>query len=108
MKTLPILMGALLAGAVAAHGTPSDGELEAKIVRRVQENLRTAGPEKANRITGRNVTYSGIAVALVKAENKLQLLNPLAPEEYGNAEDSVVRDPVNHKVSGLKIFSIEF
>jgi len=108
MKTQLIVMVAMVAGTVVAQTDRTDAQLQAKTARRFQENLKVAKPKKCSRVEGRNVTYSGIAVAAVQAENKLQLLNPLAPEEYGNAEDSVVRDPIRHEASGLKIFSIDF
>lgn len=64
--------------------------------------------ETVDRVRTDGVTMSGIAVAAVRAENKLQLLNPMAPEEYGSSENNVVRDPINGKVTGLKILAIEF
>jgi hypothetical protein len=54
------------------------------------------------------LSYSGIAVAVVKADNPLQLLNPLAPERYGSAEDNSLRDLKTGQVSGWKLFSIRF
>jgi len=63
---------------------------------------------EANEIVSGNITYSGIAVEAVKVDNPLQLLNPAAPPEYGSPEDNVVLDPINGKVSGLNIFSIQF
>ncbi len=63
---------------------------------------------KPNEIVVGKLTYSGIAVAAVKTGKPLQLLNPLAPPEYGLPEDNVVRDPITRNVSGLKIFSIRF
>ena len=55
-----------------------------------------------------NVTYSGIALALVKTDNWLQLINPLAPARYGTGENNVLRDPAPGKVYGWKLFSIRF
>jgi hypothetical protein len=65
-------------------------------------------PPKPNEIVIGKVTYSGIAIAASKTGKPLQLLNPLAPSEYGLPEDNVVRDPITRNVSGLKIFSIRF
>jgi len=63
---------------------------------------------KPNEIVFGKLTYSGIGIAAVKTGKPLQLLNPLAPPEYGLPEDNAVRDPVTRNVSGLKIFSIRF
>lgn len=52
--------------------------------------------------------YSGIAVEAVKKRRPLQLINPLAPPEYGSPEDNVARDPINRRATGLKIFAIRF
>lgn len=64
--------------------------------------------ETCHRVETPRGSVSGIAVAVVQADNKLQLLNPAAPPEYGSPEDAVVRDPISGKVSGLKILAIEF
>jgi transketolase C-terminal domain/subunit len=108
MKTLSIVLGVVGAGVTLTQAATKADQLDSEAVRRVEKNLVVKKTERINRITEHSVTYGGIAVAAVKAKNKLQLLNPVAPEEYGTAEDSVVRDPVTHNVSGLKIFSIKF
>ena len=108
MKTFLIAMSAVLLGVSVARGTPTSDKLEAEATRQAQKDLQAPALQKDYQIVTGNLTYSGIAVAAVKAENKLQLLNPVAPEKYGTAEDSVVRDPITHTVSGLKIFSIKF
>ena len=63
---------------------------------------------KPNEIVGEKVSYSGIAVQLVKTDNPLQLINPAAPAKYGSPEDNTLRNPIDGKVLGLKIFSIRF
>ncbi len=108
MKTFLIAIGVLLTGATVLQASETGNELEATTGLQAAENMKVAETDKNNQIVSGDVTYSGIAVAAVKAEDKLQLLNPLAPDEYGSAEDNVVRDPVTRAVSGLKIFSIEF
>ena len=54
------------------------------------------------------VAYSGIAVQLIRAEQPLQLLNPLAPKSYGTGEPNVILDLFNKQPVGLKLFSINF
>lgn len=108
MKMLLAIIGGILAGTTVAQEAQAGGQLQAEVNRQPQEHLEIEKPENYNEIKGDDVTLSGISVTAMKAENKLQLLNPVTPEEYGSPEDSVVRDPVTREVSGLKLFSIEF
>jgi hypothetical protein len=63
---------------------------------------------KPNELQRGKILYSGIAVEAAKKRRGLQLFNPKAPPEYGSAEDNVARDPINGRVTGLKIFAIRF
>ena len=54
--------------------------------------------EKPNEIIRNNVSYSGIFVELEKTDQPLQLINPLAPVEYGSAEDNTARNPIDGEV----------
>jgi hypothetical protein len=65
-------------------------------------------PAKPNEILKGRITYSGSAVEIVKTKRPWQLLNPHAPPQYGSAEDNVARDPINGRVTGLKVFQIRF
>jgi len=71
-------------------------------------NLELHPTARPNEIVNGKVTLSGSAVEVVKTKRPLQLLNPLAPPQYGSPEDNVARDPINGKVTGLKIFAIKF
>lgn len=64
--------------------------------------------EKPNEILKERVGYSGVAVQLVKTDNPVQLINPAAPAKYGSPEDNTLRNPIDNKVLGLKIFAIKF
>ncbi len=66
------------------------------------------GPAKPNETGLGKLSFSGIAVQLLKAENPLQLLNPAAPAQYGSGMDNL--DQVSFSGTGplLKIFSIAF
>jgi hypothetical protein len=109
MKTLMIVALVSLATTASAQAPGMDRNLNTRAARLEREKALVAQPEYSNkRIVGRRVTYSGIAVQAIKAENPVQLLNPAAPEKYGNGEDSVTRDPKSGRVNGLKLFSIEF
>ena len=63
---------------------------------------------KPNEMAHGKFVYSGITVEAVKKRNPLQLINPLASPEYGSPEDNLVRDRMNGRVTGLKIFAIRF
>ena len=54
------------------------------------------------------VTYTGIGVQLIQAEQPLQLLNPIAPKSYGTGEQNVVFDLFTKQPFGLKLFSFNF
>ena len=83
------------------------------------QNERTVnlGQLKPNEIARGNVIFSGIAVQVAKKGKPLQLINPLAPPQYGSPEDNIVRQPQtalvpsdlpNGRPPGLKIFAIRF
>ena len=62
---------------------------------------------KPNELPAGRFIISGISVEAVKQRNPLQLINPLAPPQYGSPDDNMVRDPTSHR-TGLKIFAIRF
>ena len=102
---------ALFAGValVASAEPPVGGELlESQTARRVLETTPLLKAEKSNQITVGRLTYSGIAAQAVKTDNPLQLINPAAPEQYGSAEDNLMRDPTDGKPAGLKFFAVSF
>ena len=109
MKRVSILLCAL--AALSANARPGDTEesLESQLTAGLAKASASASDrEKPNEIMKGSVTYSGIAVQLLKTDNPLQLLNPAAPARYGSAEDNVIRDPFTGIASAWKIFSIKF
>jgi len=108
MKKLPILLSAMAALGVYAETPQTSDSLEAWSAQRVLETPPTIEENKPNEIQVGNLSYSGITVQVVKIRNPFQLINPLAPMEYGLAEANVVREPDGGRISGLKIFSIQF
>jgi hypothetical protein len=108
MKRLTVVLGVLVAFSAWAESGTKEETLETITAKRAREHPPEVELSKPNEITVGNLTYSGIAVQVVKTDRLLQLVNPLAPERYGQAEDNVVRDPISNHVSGLKIFSIQF
>ncbi len=98
-------------GTNSSSGTANNSSLQTSGTSQSQaaKNRQSLNQEaKPNEIIGSKVSYSGIAVQLVKTDNPVQLINPAAPARYGSPEDNTLRDPIEGKVIGLKIFSIKF
>ena len=109
MKIVSILVLALAALAANAQTESTTPVLESQLTQHISREISRFSIEaKANEIASGQVTYSGIAVELLKTRNPLQLINPAAPAKYGAPEDNVLRDPISGRVSGWKIFSIGF
>ena len=56
-----------------------------------------------------HVTQRGLEGAIPRAQrggNPLQMLNPLAPAQYGTAAQSVMLEPYTGKWNGIKLFEI--
>ena len=68
----------------------------------------TVSKPKLNEILHQRFSYDGALVTAVKSHRPWELINPAAPVQYGSLEDSLVRDTVNGRVSGIKLFSIRF
>ncbi len=84
------------------------GALQLQLPSKHEESVFTLQEPKPNELLKGNVVFSGSAVEVVKTRKPLQLLNPLAPPQYGSPEDNVARDPINNRVYGLKLFAIHF
>ena len=108
MKRFSLIFFATALIAANAESLRERESLEAWTFRRVQETPLRLDEKKPNEIKVGPLSYSGIAIEAIKLDNRLQLINPAAPVEYGFAEANLVRDPVNGRVSGLKIFSLKF
>lgn len=108
MKAAFICAGLLAACSALAQDARLDESLQADISRRAKEGVKSTPHPKPNEIKSTNAVYSGIAVQLAKTDRPLHLINPAAPPEHGAAEDNAVRDPINGRVSGLKLFSVSF
>lgn len=60
------------------------------------------------RVFGVNVTVDGIIPRLLRAEQPLQLINPLAPLEYGIGEEILSFHPLTRRVEGFSFFTFRF
>jgi hypothetical protein len=108
MKGILILPIILLAAAALAETSGNEESLQMAAAMKAKETPPAVDLDRPNEITVGPISYSGIAVQTYKIDNLAQLINPAAPERYGFAEENILRDPITDKVSGLKIFSIQF
>jgi hypothetical protein len=107
------LIGLLLLTTALTAAAQDDSEklskaLRAEIERLVREHKIEARKPAPNEVRAGRVTCRGILVQLVRSPRPLQMVNPAAPAEYGNAEQNVSRNPVSGRASGLNFFSIRF
>jgi hypothetical protein len=121
LVSLFAFMAALVGGAQTPNG-PQTNVTAAKVtaarvnhpIQAQQNSGGVASPlvslelPKPNEIVKGKVTYSGILVTAAKTGHPLQMLNPLAPPEYGLPEDNTVRDPATGRGIGLKFFALKF
>lgn len=118
MKSCLVLIVVLAASALYAQSTNAPATNAVSGAHALGFEARTAGPgseptfvlrqAKPNEIFKGDIIYSGIAVELFKTRRPLQLLNPRAAPQYGSPEDNLVRDPINGRSTGLKLFAIRF
>ncbi len=108
MKRVYILLAAIVVASAQAQPALSGEAVESQTLKRLTETSALFKEQKPNQTVRGDITYSGILVEAAKVDNPLQLLNPAAPAEYGEAEDNLLRDPITRKASGLKFLSIQF
>ena len=109
MKRICSLLLALAPLAATAQEAPAVDTLRSQLSSQLKEaSSRLSVGAKPNEIVKGSVTYSGIAVAVIKTDNVLQLFNPAAPARYGSPEDSVLGGSNTGSGLGWKLFSIRF
>jgi hypothetical protein len=88
--------------------TPSttESDVSLKAVQALQQNKPV--PPKPNEIKTEKGVYSGVLPQVAKADNPLQLVNPAAPKEYGDAKDNTVYDSRTGQAQGIKLFSFSW
>ncbi len=109
MRKMPMALWGL--AMLIASGLPvrAQDALESQVNARLDRARALSSLEvKPMEIINGKVTYSGIAVELLKADNLLELVNPLAPANYGSGEESILRDPHSGRVYAWKLLSIRF
>jgi hypothetical protein len=116
MKRLMATLACLAVLTSYSQTSTDTDTLQSQMRQRLREGhdriLLTQRTEKANEIRNGNVSYSGVAVQFIRSDNKLQLINPAAPRQYGSGWDNLVEDPESAPGTsarqGLKLFSIQF
>ncbi len=117
-----LIFAVLLIGLTAYSQSTTSNDMQSQIRRSLQENrnrsLLTLRTERANVVRHGEVTYEGIFVQFLKSDNKLQLINPAAPPQYGSGRDNLIEDQSpelgagpergNSGHEGLKLFSVGF
>ena len=61
-----------------------------------------------NAFVAPNAKFAGAVVQAVKGGQPLQMINPLAPEKFGDGQANVSRDPATGRAQGLKLFMVRF
>ena len=109
MKRISLLLCGIAILVAAGGSAQADNTLESQLSGRLGKAISlSSGEVKVNQAVKGNVTYSGIAVALVKTDNLLELFNPLAPATYGSPLDNTLQDRDTGKPRAWKVFSIQF
>jgi len=109
--TLPAVDNGLASDLTPTNGAPlqnGDPWSLSGSVKRAELTPRLTLVEKPNELRLGNVTLSGSLVETVKVDNRLQLINPWAPREYGESRDNTAFSVINNQVTGWKLIAIEF
>ena len=122
MKMFLTLLSALTVGLTVYAQSAGSAAMESQIRRGLldsrNQGVITTRSENPNEIRRGEVSYEGVIVQFIKSDNKLQLINPAAPPQYGSGRDNLVSNPGPESGSspargdnghqGLKLFSIRF
>lgn len=84
----------------------NEGSVSVKAMQSLEQNKPVPPPPNEIK-TGKGV-YSGVLPQAAKSDNPLQLVNPAAPKEYGDAKDNTVFDPRTGEAQGVKLFSFSW
>jgi hypothetical protein len=125
-KTFTILA---LVGSIVANGhsqsteqntTPTDPakpanalQLDPAVTQKQVEAMFRYQTDLVSRVFGVDVTVDGIVPRLMRSEHPLQLINPLAPPEYGIGKEILsINNPPSvkpaRKVEGFSFFTFRF
>lgn len=68
----------------------------------------TIATNMLNAFVAPNAKFDGATVQAVKSGQPLQMINPCAPEKFGDGQANVSRDPATGRAQGLKLFVVRF
>ena len=108
MKRMFVLSAVLAPVLAQAQLKPLDTLTDAELATYTHSYIFGTPEMSYDKIVGERVVYSGIGIQLIRAPNRLQLINPWAPKEYGPSDQNLTYDPVTKKPAGLKFFAISF
>jgi hypothetical protein len=109
ISTLAVIGAACLFSASAVHAQ------SATTTRSTARTTITRGRTFTNRPRPTTVTTltpatDGVIPRAVRSGSPLQMINPFAPAEYGNGQDTVRREPTDPyaRPQGIKLVALEF
>lgn len=107
-----LLIAALLSGACLAVGQEQAEDVRQEPLPEISRQQVESAVEKQSvlldRLFGVNVQTGGVVPMALKSRQPWQLINPLAPLEYGDGFDNTTRDPQSGRVKGISIFGVKF
>ena len=124
--TILALVGSIVASvnsqSAEQNPSPTDGakptdalQLDPEVTQKQVEAMFRYQTDLVSRVFGVDVTVDGIVPRLWRSEHPLQLINPLAPPEYGIGADILSINPrpdypsvINRKVEGFSFFTFRF
>ena len=117
--TIIALVGWIVANVNAqstdANGTPTDRskpadalQLDPELTQKQIEAMFRYQTDLVSRVFGVDVSVDGIVPRLMRAEQPLQLINPLAPPEYGIGTEILSINPLTRRVEGISFFTFRF
>lgn len=88
-------------------GSAAEIQVDPAIARRVDEYVQFQA-SLPNSVFGTNLKYQGVVPMLWQAPNPLQIINPLAPANYGDGHQNVIVDPSTRQQQGIKLIQVRF
>lgn len=107
---------------VAAHGQSTEAvttatnqtrqadalQLDPELTQQQFEAMFRFQTDMVTRVFGVDVTVDGVIPRALRAEQPLQLINPLAPPEYGIGAEILSVNPRTRRVEGISFFTFRF
>jgi len=122
MKTTLVILSLAGLVLVAAHGQTAEAvhnptnqtpqadvlQLNPLLTQQQIDKLFRFQADLVSRAFGINVNVEGVIPRAVCAEQPLQLINPLAPPEYGMGMEILSLHPLTRRVEGISFFTFRF